>query len=133
MDASNIPPFLNAAAMSEARVPICGRPIFVIGSPRSGTTILAWSLAQHSQLWTSDESQVLWDLFEGGRMEKNYQRLGRYDGSWLCKQNIAKEEFLSYLGLGLNAMFTSRSQGKRWVDQTPVYALLAPHLAQMFP
>jgi protein-tyrosine sulfotransferase len=133
MDVNNIQPHSNANGVTQACVPICARPVFVIGSPRSGTTILAWSLAQHSQFWTSDESQILWDLFEGGRLEKNYQRLGRYDGSWLCKQNISKEEFLAYLGLGLNALFTSRSQGKRWIDQTPVYALLADHLARMFP
>jgi hypothetical protein len=51
----------------------------------------------------------------------------------LQKQDVAKEEFLAFLGLGLNALFTSRSQGKRWVDQTPVYALLADNLARMFP
>src|SRR4051794_31706163 len=89
----------------ETRVPTCSGPVFVVGAPRSGTTILAWSLAQHSQLWTSDESQVLWDLFEGGRLDKNYERQGRYDGSWLCKQNITKEEFLGFLGVGLNALF----------------------------
>ena len=51
----------------------------------------------------------------------------------MCKQNIKKEEFLAFLGVGLNALFTSRSEGKRWVDQTPVYALLADDLAHMFP
>jgi hypothetical protein len=133
VDPNDIQPHLEATGIIDARHSICARPIFVIGAPRSGTTILAWSLAQHSQFWTSDESQILWDLFEGGRLDKNYQRQGRYDGSWLCKQNMKKEEFLGFLGLGLNALFTSRSQGKRWVDQTPVYALLAPNLAQLFP
>jgi hypothetical protein len=130
---NEIQPYLEATGITEAQIPICARPVFVIGAPRSGTTILARSLAQHSEFWTSDESQVLWDLFEGGRLDKNYQRQGRYDGSWLCKQDVAKEEFLAFLGLGLNALFTSRSQRKRWVDQTPTYALLAENLAHMFP
>jgi hypothetical protein len=133
VDPNEIQPHLEAIGITEARIPICARPVFVIGAPRSGTTVLARSLAQHSELWTSDESQILWDLFEGNRLDKNYQRDGRYDGSWLCKQEVAKEEFLAFLGLGLNALFTSRSQGKRWVDQTPVYALLAENLARMFP
>ena len=119
----NIPPHVR----------ICSHPIFIIGSPRSGTTILAWSLAQHSQLWTSDESQILWDLFGDGRLDKNYQRAERLDGSWLRKQGIEKAEFLRFLGLGLNALFTSRSQGKRWIDQTPAYTLIADDLINMFP
>jgi Sulfotransferase family len=133
VDPNEIQPHLAITGITEARVPICARPVFVIGAPRSGTTVLARSLAQHSEFWTSDESQILWDLFEGGRLDKNYQRHGRYDGSWLCKQDVSKEEFMAFLGLGLNALFTSRSQGKRWVDQTPVYALLADNLARMFP
>jgi protein-tyrosine sulfotransferase len=133
VDPNEIQPHLEATGITEARISICARPVFVIGAPRSGTTVLAQSLAQHSEFWTSDESQVLWDLFEGGRLDKNYLRQGRYDGSWLFKQEVAKEEFLAFLGLGLNALFTSRSQGKRWVDQTPVYALLAENLARMFP
>jgi hypothetical protein len=133
VDPHEVQPHLEATGITEARISICARPVFVIGAPRSGTTVLAQSLAQHSEFWTSDESQILWDLFEGGRLDKNYQRQGRYDGSWLCKQDVAKEEFLSFLGLGLNALFTSRSQGKRWVDQTPAYALLAENLARMFP
>jgi hypothetical protein len=133
VDPHEIQPHLNATGIIEAPIRICARPVFVIGAPRSGTTVLALSLAQHSEFWTSDESQILWDLFEGGRLDKNYQRQGRYDGSWLCKQDVAKEEFLAFLGLGLNGLFTSRSQGKRWVDQTPVYTLLAENLARMFP
>src|SRR5262245_30168089 len=110
------------------KLTICSNPIFIIGSPRSGTTILAWSLAQHSELWTSDESQILWDLFGDGRLQKNYQRQNRPDGSWLRKQGIEKAEFLKFLGLGFNALFTHQSQGKRWIDQTPVYTLMAEDL-----
>ncbi len=119
---NKIQPPIHGIGSNRSPASDCERPVFVIGAPRSGTTVLALSLARHSQLWTSDESQVLWDLFEGGRLEKNYQRQARYDGSWLCKQSIKKEEFLAFLGVGLNALFTSRSEGKRWVDQTPVYA-----------
>jgi sulfotransferase family protein len=37
----------------------CENPIFIIGSPRSGTSILAWSLAEHSQLEVFAESNFL--------------------------------------------------------------------------
>jgi hypothetical protein len=124
---------LPSLGKTQEDLPICAHPIFIIGSPRSATTILAWSLAQHSQLWTSDESQILWDLFGDGRLNKNYQRDGRPDGSWLRKQGIEKAEFLRFLGLGLNALFTSKSEGKRWIDQTPFYTLMVDELVNMFP
>jgi Sulfotransferase family len=116
-----------------ADVAICPNPVFVIGAPRSGTTVVARALAQHGEFWSGDESQVLVDLFGDGELGRNYERVSRPDGSWLRKQGIAREEFLAYVGLGLNALFTSASRGKRWVDHTPSHALLAETLAEMFP
>jgi hypothetical protein len=37
----------------------CENPIFIIESPRSGTSILAWSLAEQSQLEVFAESNFL--------------------------------------------------------------------------
>ena len=114
---------------------ICRSPIFVIGSPRSGTSILAWALAQHSQLWTSVESDVLFDLYGNGHVDRAYQTArGRPDGSdWLNAHGVDRAEFLAYLGLGINALVSSRSQGTRWVDQTPRNTLLVDVLVDMFP
>ncbi len=112
---------------------VCPNPIFIVGSPRSGTTALAHALSRHSQLWGSDETQILWDLFDNGCLDTNYQRVVRPDGSWLLKQGIRQPEFLSFLGIGLNAMFTRASGGRRWIDHTPIYALLSHHLANLFP
>jgi len=113
---------------------LCLSPIFIIGSPRSGTSILAGSMAQHTHLWTADESQFLWDLFYDGRADANFQRVGRADGgSWLHNQGVGRAEFRAFLGLGLNALFTRQSQGRRWIDHTPVYTDLADLLAEMFP
>jgi SAM-dependent methyltransferase len=129
----DIRPASKATGIVDARLRICANPVFVVGSPRSGTTIMAWSLAKHSHFWTSDESQILWDLFEDERLGKNYLRQGTYDGSWLRKQHMSREEYLGFVGIGFNALFTSRSEGKRWVDQTPIYLMLAHNLVHMFP
>ena len=89
-----IQPPIHGIGLTEARLRICERPVFVIGAPRSGTTVLALSLARHSQLWTSDESQVLWDLFEGGRLEKNYQhRLVTMEAG--CANKISRRKSFS--------------------------------------
>jgi hypothetical protein len=42
-------------------------------------------------------------------------------------------EVLAYLGLGINALFTSRHPGKRWIDNTQHHVLMADLLATMFP
>jgi hypothetical protein len=113
---------------------ICPNPIFIIGSPRSGTSILAWSLAQHSRLWTSEESDILFTLFGNSHAEKAFETAtGRPGKTWMPHHGVDRAEFLGYLGLGLNALFSSRSEGKRWIDQTPLYTLMVDTLVEMFP
>lgn len=116
-----------------AREQVCSNPIFIIGSPRSGTSILAWSLAQHSQLWTSSESDILLYLFGDDCLDIAFQTAKERSGSWLQEQGVERAEFLRFLGLGANALFTSRSQGRRWIDQTPGYTYMLDVLVDMFP
>jgi hypothetical protein len=109
-------------------------PIFVIGAPRSGKTTLAWALAAHSELWTSAETQILPPLFGEGRLERLVERqLERPTPTWLSKQEVDRDELFSYLGLGANALFTSRSEGKRWIDHTPDHTFMVDTLLSMFP
>jgi hypothetical protein len=124
-----------------ARTPICEHPVFVIGSPRSGTSILPWSLAEHSAFWTSRESDLLFNLFgrrfPGERRphleEVFHQTRDRPEGTWFTENRVEMPEVLAYLGLGLNALFTSRSHPRRWVDQTPVNTLMLDSLSLLFP
>jgi Sulfotransferase family len=115
-------------------VEICPDPVFIIGSPRSGTTILARSLGEHSDFWTSDESIFIHLLFGEGRAPRAYERaITGPRRSWLRAQDVDEDEFLAALGVGVNALFTSRSCGRRWIDQTPLYTRMAPELARLFP
>jgi glycosyltransferase involved in cell wall biosynthesis len=116
------------------QVEICPDPVFVVGSPRSGTSILGWSLAEHSRLWTSGESYVLYFLFGEGDVDRPYDRAMEVPGPrWLRQEKVDREEYLTYLGLGLNALFTNRSRGLRWVDHTPLHTLIMDRLAEVFP
>jgi len=44
-------------------------PLFIIGSPRSGTSIISWALAQHDNFWTSAESDFILFLFGKGKLQ----------------------------------------------------------------
>ena len=117
--------------MSDA-VEICSDPVFIIGSPRSGTTILARSLGEHSALWTSEESHFLDRLVELAA-DIYASGLEGHRQSWIWAQGVGRAEFLSSLGTGVNALFTSRSNGRRWIEHTPYYLEIAGPLAEMFP
>jgi Sulfotransferase family len=113
-------------------VEISSSPVFIIGSPRSGTTILARSLAEHSAFWTSEESHFLSRLVESAG-DIYASGLEGHLQSWIWAQGVGRAEFLAYLGTGVNALFTSRSNGRRWVEHTPYYLEIAGPLAEMFP
>jgi hypothetical protein len=110
------------------------RQIFIIGSPRSGTSALAWALAQHPSLWTSAESDFLLYLFRDNRIREAWTKsVDRPDVGWLRKHDVSYAEFARSIGIGVDALFRSRSKGLTWIDQTPGYTLMANILRDIFP
>jgi hypothetical protein len=68
---------------------LCHGPIFVIGSPRSGTTALAQSLGRHPALRVGKESYLLHDLFSGQRIEQMWARhMQRVTPCWLAHEKV---------------------------------------------
>jgi hypothetical protein len=113
---------------------ICPNPVFVIGSPRSGTHGLAFALGNHSQFWTHSESEILYPLFSHDPVQPLMDNAEtRVLPTWLRMFDVNKAELYGFLGLGINALFTCRNPGKRWIDKSPYYTLMAPILADMFP
>lgn len=113
---------------------VCDHPVFVIGSPGAESNLLAWALAQHDALWTSVESDFLHHLLGQGHVDQAFQRsMGRSDGDWLTVNAVDRAEFLSFVGLGINALFTSRSGNRTWIEQSPTYTLMADVLSDLFP
>jgi hypothetical protein len=112
-------------------VQTCPNPVFVIGSPRSGTSVFSWSLAHHADLWTSDETEFISPIFDHAAAV--YRAFCSKPGTFITKHGVDHKEFYGALGLGINALISSRSEGKRWVDQSPAYTTLAWTLMDMFP
>ena len=96
--------------------------------------MLAHSLAKHSELWASGENDLLFFLFENGLMERAFDRAIEVPGQrWLRLEEVSREEFLAHLGMGINALITSRSGGHRWIDHTPLNTRIVDTVAEVFP
>jgi hypothetical protein len=96
--------------------------------------MLGWSLAQHSRLWTSGEASVVQGIFLEKSIDsvlENARVLG--DGALLTQEKVNRAELLRHLGVGVNALYTSRSGDRRWIDHTPSNTLLVDLLGDLFP
>jgi hypothetical protein len=137
------------------------KPIFVVGSPRSGTSILAWCLGHHPNLFPVPESNWMGDF--AVNVAVAYQ-IGSARGSYsiLSAMDIGNDEFFAAFGRSINELVvghrrnlemsranrgdaskvnlrwleaTSMAAGPkaRWVDGTPEYSLHICGLRKLFP
>lgn len=142
--------------MSTVDSPSSG-PVFVIGSYRSGTSILAWCLSQHPNLFHLPETY--WIAKLSVDLDSTYSlgiRNGRF--SHLGQMGLSKDEFYRRMGTGIDAFIKStrdilinkvergnqnRSELRRrrsewdpktrWVDATPENTHYVPGLLRLFP
>ena len=114
------------------KVEICERPVFVLGAPRSGTSMMQWALRQHPNLWGGQESDYLIPLVS--ELERIWE-FGSTRGKlhWLSGQRVDLDEFVGHVGIGINALYTNRAKGLRWVEQTPQYTLHLDDMRRLFP
>src|SRR6266487_1541903 len=85
---------------SFAAAPI-NKPIFVVGSPRSGTSILTWCLGQHPNIVPLPESGWMGDFAID--LAIRYQiGAARGSRSILSAMDIQREEFFAHFGQSIN-------------------------------
>ncbi len=79
------------------------KPIFVVGSPRSGTSILAWCLGYHPNIFPVPESNWMGNFAVNVAM--SYQ-VGAARGifSILSAMGISRDEFFSHIGRSINSL-----------------------------
>jgi hypothetical protein len=77
------------------------KPIFVVGSPRSGTSILTWCLGRHPNIFPVPESNWLGDF--AVNIEMCY-RIGAARGnrSLLSAMDVQRDEFFAHFGRSIN-------------------------------
>ena len=125
--------------MSNPSNPTAGKPfpgsraVFVIGSPRSGTSVLAWAIAQHPDMFTGPEVDFTYHFGLSREFDRIWERCAERESGWLSRHDITRDEFVAFVGLGLDQLVRRRSKGRRWVDSTPANVLVGPMLARLFP
>ena len=137
------------------------KPIFVVGSPRSGTSILAWCLGHHPNIFPVPESNWMGDFAVNVAVAHQIGS-ARGDLSILSAMDIRDDEFFASFGRSINELIVghrrhleinrenSNSPSKvnqrwleatrmaagpktRWVDGTPEYSLHICGLRKLFP
>jgi hypothetical protein len=137
------------------------KPIFVVGAPRSGTSILTWCLGHHPNLFPVPESNWMGD-FAVNIAVAHQIGTARGDYSTLSAMDVGSDEFFAAFGRTINDLMlvhrdhletkrrircvelnldprwleaSSRGAGpkNRWVDGTPEYSFYICGLRKLFP
>jgi hypothetical protein len=126
-------------------------PIFVVGCPRSGTTLLRLMLDAHPQLAIPPESHFIPQV---ARVRSRYEREDGFDAELMARQVFAGIRFQDWhlpedavlasirerrprdLAGAIECFFVAYAgaHGKpRWGDKTPGYSIEMPLLSELFP
>jgi hypothetical protein len=123
------------------------KPVFVVGSPRSGTSILTWCLGQHPNMFPVPESNWMGDFAISVAIGHQIGA-ARGDRSILSAMDISQDELFAILGRSINDLIlrhrkdlerkrqvtSEESERKgRWVDGTPEYSFHICGLRKLFP
>jgi len=101
-------------------------PIFIIGAPRSGTTLLRLLLDAHPAIAAGPETRFLLDLAK--IFDQHWDRLSRFGferAAWVAKvARFFAETHEEY----------AASRGKRrWCEKTPRYTIIADLVDELYP
>jgi hypothetical protein len=133
------------------RVSDGARPIFVVGAPRSGTTLLRVMLSSHSRIYIPPESDFIPRLFlrhahasmspeQAARNLRIVLGYGRFFREWRATP-LDPATFTAGLSeltpaAFLNALFSAYADqygAARWGDKSPIYTRYVDLLAEIFP
>ncbi len=106
-------------------------PIFLVGTMRSGTTLLRLILDSHEHLALADESGFLRAVAAAKAIPDSHDGPG-----WYRRYGVADEDMDARLRAFYDDLFSewARSRGaQRWGDKTPFHISHLPLVAEVFP
>ena len=107
--------------------PMAESPIFIVGFPRSGTTLMELVLDAHPQLQSIDEQRFLQNALDDMLAEKV-----RYPGE-LAALTQAQLERIRAAYWAKTARLIERAPGQRLIDKNPLNVLRLPVIRRLFP
>src|SRR5207248_4898111 len=102
-------------------------PVFVLGAPRSGTTLVRWLLDTHSRIHCPGETRFLLDLrdfYESPHTVPNLIALGISEARLIAH--------LRTLVLAIMGELTAKAGKSRWAEKTPYYSILPNFIHTLF-
>jgi hypothetical protein len=108
------------------RVSRAAPPIFIVGSPRSGTSLLRLILDSHPSIACGPETHVLSDLDDS--LGRHWIRLQRYGAEMEYWHGAYAEVFGRF-----QAEYAARKGKARWADKTPSHAQHLEFVTTLFP
>lgn len=125
------------------------RPIFIVGHPRSGTTLLRFLLSSHPRILIPEETGFIPFLLKKRRIRADLsltevkrilEHIGQLNRLWrgMVKDvpgfyTALPEPKLQYLLDALYRQQIAEYGATRWGDKTPVYVRYIPILDEIFP
>lgn len=118
------------------------RMIFIIGSPRSGSTLLERMVSSHSKVLGGPEPHLLTPLAHLGFYETvdkaSYDHLRAVDAQreFVATLPHGEEDYLEALRAYCYTLYGRRlehAEEERVLDKTPAYALVLPFISKVFP
>ncbi len=131
--------------MPDLRTNESSSPIFIVGCPRSGTSLLRDLLHAHSRLAFPTESHFLPAFFQAygdPRSAREARGLARrilnlrWVRSWnlpLRPEDFSEDRSFAVVAQRLYQTFAHRHGKARWGDKTPQYITTLPVLRKIFP
>jgi tetratricopeptide (TPR) repeat protein len=104
------------------------RPVFVVGMPRSGTTLIEQILASHPRVFGVGETRLVQDAFDA------LPRVAGRTGSMReCLEHLNPEALRALAAQHLDRLATLNAVADRVVDKMPENTLYLGWIAAMFP
>jgi hypothetical protein len=122
--------FAGASIEAWRQPEIAPQPVFVLGSMRSGASLLALSLAQHSKTVTIQDSTWL-ERFALGLEQTLIDAASA--SSVPHAQPLDRSAFLQGFGDTVSRMLVGERRATRWLDSSYTHSFIAVPLARIFP
>ncbi len=105
------------------------RPVFIVGMPRSGTSLVEQILASHPRVFGAGELRLVRETFEALPAETDHPMLAPLD----CVDHVDRDSLRNLAHRHLDALTSRNTTADRIIDKMPENTLYLGLIVAMFP